>query len=376
MAGSAMATTRTSMTDRSKHDSSEHAGQTLRRLLVVASVAVLLGVIPLLSGLVGSLILYVITRGTHRRLSRLVPARVSAFAIALAVFGLLLVPGAWLISTIVAEGSDAVRSWHPGDTLTWLAQTPLGGLDITKEIANAAGSVVTWLSGRAFAIFGSVTSTILNVVIALFGLYYLLLEGPALWTRTKRLLPVSDRVAELLASRFVEVTEALLLGTVFTAILQGTIIGFAFALIGFRPAAVWGFVTGCVSVLPLLGSALVWLPGVGVLLIQHRVGAAVGLAVLGAGLASNIDNVVRLFLYRRVSGIHPMLTLVGAFAGVKLLGVIGAFLGPLILSYLFELVKVYEDTLMDGANREERGVEASPLKTPSVSDATASGAET
>jgi predicted PurR-regulated permease PerM len=364
------------MIDRSTNNSSEHAGPTLRRLLVIAAVAVLLGVIPLLSGLVGSLILYVIARATHRRLARVVPPRLSAFALALAVFGLLLVPGAWLISAIVSEGSDAIRSWRAGDTFAWLAQTPLGGLDITKEITNAAGSVVTWLSGRAFAIFGSVTSTILNVVVALFGLYYLLLEGPTLWARTKRLLPVSDRVAEQLAARFVEVTEALLLGTVFTAILQGAIIGFAFALIGFRPAAVWGFVTACVSVLPLLGSALVWLPGVAMLLLQHRVGAAVGLGILGAGLASNIDNVVRLFLYRRVSGIHPMLTLVGAFAGVKLLGVIGAFLGPLILSYVFELVKVYEDTVTNGANREESGVEASPLAAPSVSDVTSSGAKT
>ena len=63
---------------------------------------------------------------------------------------------------------------------------------------------------------------------------------------------------------------------------------------------------------------------------------------LGAGVASNIDNVARLFVYRRVSGIHPMLTLVGAFAGVRLFGVIGAFLGPLVPSYFVELVSMYE----------------------------------
>ena len=323
----------------------ERGGQTLRRLLIVVAAAVLLGVIPFLSGLVGSLILYVITRGLHRRLSRFLPPRVSAFAIAVGVFALLLVPGGWLISTIVAEASDAIRTWRPADALAWLAQTPFGGLDLTKNIESAGASIVAWLSGRAFAIFGSLTTTTLNVVIALFGLYYLLLDGTPLWLRTKRLLPISDRVAEQLASRFVEVTEALLLGTFFTAILQGSIIGVAFAIIGFQPAAVWGFITACVSVLPLLGSALVWLPGVIILLIQHRFGAAVVLTVLGGGLASNIDNVVRLFVYRRVSGIHPMLTLVGAFAGVQLFGVIGVFLGPLILSYLFELIAIYEETL-------------------------------
>ena len=350
----------------------ESGRHTLRRLLIVVAVAVLLGVIPFISGLVGSLILYVITRGLHRRLIRVVPPRVSAFAIALAVFALLLVPGAWLTSTIIAEASDAIRSWRAGDAVTWLSQTPLGRLDVSKDLANAGASVVAWLSGRAFALFGGLTSTILNVVIALFGLYYLLLDAAPLWLRTKRLLPVSDRVAELLAARFVEVTEALLLGTFFTAILQGTIVGVAFALIGFRPAMVWGFVTACVSVLPLLGSALVWLPGVGILLLQHRIGAAIGLGAVGAGIASNIDNVVRLLVYRRVSGIHPMLTLVGAFAGVRLFGVVGAFLGPLILSYVFELIAVYEDAIASGATSSD----ARPRDSSPSAMFTESGADT
>jgi predicted PurR-regulated permease PerM len=331
------------MTDELTNSSHEQGNTSLRRVLIVVAVAVLLGVIPFLSGLVGSLILYVITRGLHRRLMRFVPPRVSAVAITLAVFALLLVPGSWLISTIVSEASDALRSWRAGDAFAWLSRTPLAGYDVTKEIANAGASLLTWLSGRAFAFFGGVTSSILNIVIALFGLYYLLLGAGTLWLRTKRLLPVSDRVAEQLATRFVEVTEALLLGTVFTAILQGSIIGVAFAIIGFHPAAVWGFVTACASVLPLLGSALVWLPGVAILVVERRIGAAVALGVVGAGVASNIDNVVRLLVYRRVSGIHPMVTLVGAFAGVRLFGVIGAFLGPLILSYGIELVKVYEE---------------------------------
>jgi predicted PurR-regulated permease PerM len=71
--------------------------------------------------------------------------------------------------------------------------------------------------------------------------------------------------------------------------------------------------------------------------------AAIVLAVIGVAVASNIDNVARLVVFRRVSGIHPMLTLVGAFAGVRLLGVIGAFVGPLVLSFMMELVRSYEE---------------------------------
>jgi predicted PurR-regulated permease PerM len=97
-----------------------------------------------------------------------------------------------------------------------------------------------------------------------------------------------------------------------------------------------------VSVLPVLGSALVWGPATVFLLLQQRVGAAIMVAVAGGLVASNVDNVVRLVVYRRVSGIHPMLTLVGAFAGVRAFGLVGVFVGPLMLSYFMELLALRE----------------------------------
>jgi predicted PurR-regulated permease PerM len=320
-----------------------HATRLVRRILVALAAAALLAVIPFLSGLIGALILFVLARPLHARLTRHVPPRVSAFALALAALALLLVPGAWLLGTIVAEGSSALRSLQTERLLARTIQTPIGPVDLGTTVANAGSTVLAWLSGRAVALFGGATTTILNILIALFGLYYLLIDNGALWQRVLRLLPGADRTGKAIADRFQSVTEALLLGTGLTALLQGTVVGVAFAVLGFQAPVLWGFVTACVSVLPLLGSALVWLPGVGVLLLAHRTIAAIVLAIVGVAVASNIDNVARLVVFRRVSGIHPMLTLVGAFAGVRLLGVIGAFLGPLILSFMLELVRSYEE---------------------------------
>jgi predicted PurR-regulated permease PerM len=321
----------------------DDGGRMLRRLLLVIGVACLVGLVPVLSGLVGALMLGVITRPIHRRASRVLPPRVSAFAIAVGVFVLLLLPGGWIITRTIAEATDATRSWRADAAFDWLSRTPLTSPDLANMVNNVASSILTWLSTRAFSLFGSVSATVLNVFIALFGLYYLLIGGPSLWDRAKRLLPIPASIADLLAARFAEVTEALLLGTMFTAILQGVIVGSSFALVGLPAPLLWGFVTACVSVLPLFGSALVWLPGAGVLFVQGRPVAASIVLAIGAGAASNLDNIVRLFVFRRVSGIHPMLTLVGAFAGVRMFGVIGAFLGPLILSYFFELLGVYEE---------------------------------
>ena len=138
-------------------------------------------------------------------------------------------------------------------------------------------------------------------------------------------------------------TEATLLGTVLVAVMQGAIVGFGFWLVGLSSPLFWGTVTAFASILPVLGSALVWIPGVIVLLLQSRYGAAAGLAVIGGLVASNIDNLVRPLVYRRVSDIHPMVTLIGAFAGVKYFGLLGVLLGPLAIAYLFELLLSYRE---------------------------------
>jgi predicted PurR-regulated permease PerM len=106
-------------------------------------------------------------------------------------------------------------------------------------------------------------------------------------------------------------------------------------------------VTAFASILPVLGSALVWLPGVIVLLLQSKYGAAAGLAAIGGLVASNIDNLIRPLVYRRVSDIHPMVTLIGAFAGVKYFGLLGVLLGPLAIAYLFELLRSYREEYGD-----------------------------
>lgn len=330
----------------------------LQRVLLVSGALIALALAPYVAGLLGAVVLHVLASPLHRRLARVVHPRPAAILLVLAALVLILVPGTWLVSTSLREATDALGALQRSDLLARLSHTTVGGLDVGREVATAGAGLLSWLSGRALVLFGSATRATLNLMIALFGLYYLLLDGGALWRRVAPLLPVSPAAAEQLRDRFVVVTEAMLLGTLLTAVMQGLVVGAGFALVGLRAPVLWGVVTACVSVLPILGSALVWLPGVVVLVLQDRYGAALLLGVLGAGVASNLDNVIRLIVYRRVSDIHPMLTLVGAFAGVGVFGVAGVLLGPLALSYFFELLAVHE------AARREASAPGGPVSAP------------
>jgi predicted PurR-regulated permease PerM len=109
----------------------------------------------------------------------------------------------------------------------------------------------------------------------------------------------------------------------------------------------------------------VWLPASAFLLLQQRIGAALALAGFGVLIVSNIDNALRLVVYRRVSHIHPMVTLVGAFAGANAFGLAGLVLGPLVLSYALELARVY--ARVEPAPAAERASRGFPLVSPSIS---------
>lgn len=311
--------------------------------LVVAILAtvVALGLLPFASGLLGAMVLYVVCVGPYRRLVRVAKPGIAAAVVLVVAILLIAFPAIWLIGMLLDQAPDALQQVRSSDVLARLGAMRIGDLQVGSELAKASGTLLSWFSSQLIVFVGGATSAVLNIVIAFFGLYYLLGSGPQLWAAARGYIPFSARTSDALLNRFVGVTEATLLGTALIAVLQGTVVGIGFRLLGLANPAFWGVVTAFASVLPVLGSALVWLPATLVLLAQGRVGAASAMLVIGAGIASNIDNVVRPLVYKRVSDIHPMITLVGALAGVRYFGLLGILLGPLAIAYLFELLQAY-----------------------------------
>jgi predicted PurR-regulated permease PerM len=324
-----------------------------RAQFLVVSLGLLIGVtlLPFLTGLLGALVLSVMLGRPKELLAVRLGQRPAAACITLLAAVLIVLPGVWLAMTITAEAPATLYALEHGRLVSSITSMRVGNVDVGAVIAESSAQTVAWLSGALVQLAGGTVRATINLVIALFGLYFLLIAPRDAWLRVARYLPFSAEGVERLRQRFYLVTEATLFGTALVALLQGTIVGVGFALVGFPSPVFWGVVTAAASVLPVMGSALVWVPGVIVLVANQRYGAALALALIGGGLASNIDNVARLMINRRVSGLHPMLTLVGAFAGVRALGVAGVLLGPLALSYFFELVNLYE---------EEHGAETRP----------------
>jgi predicted PurR-regulated permease PerM len=324
-------------------------------LILVLGAAILVALSPFLSGLLGAAVLYVIFVKPYQRLDRVMkPGLAAALTLAVALV-IIALPLVWLIAIVIAQAPDALRTLQSSAVFARLGELRVGSLQVGTEMAKASGTIATWLSTRLFSFVGGATSVVLNLVIAFFGLYYMLRSDGNTWGTVRRYIPFSSDTADALRDRFFNVTQATLLGTMLIAVIQGSLIGTGFWLVGLPNPFFWGTVTAFASILPVLGTSLVWLPAVLVLLVQDRYGAAIAMLVIGAGIASNIDNLIRPLVYRRVSHIHPMITLVGAFAGVKYFGLLGVLLGPLAIAYLFELLHFY---------REEYGAPGNGVELP------------
>ena len=322
-------------------------------LLLLLGAALLIALAPYASGLIGIPVLYVVFAPVHDWLSKKVKPSLSAgLVVALGVF-LILVPGVSLVGLIVSEAQDMAAGVIRSPILDKLQELRIGRFDIGAQLATIGQRLVSWLGSSAFALVGTATRATLNLSIAFFGLYYLLLRGPAAWDGIRPYIPFSTTNAEKLAQRFKNVTVSTLIGTGVTAAIQGILVGIGFWATGLPNALFWGVITGILSIFPVLGSGLVWLPGALALALQQEYGRAVALFAFGAIVVGNVDNVIRPMVFRRWAQIHPLITLVGAFAGVGYFGILGLVIGPLALSYFFELIRMYrQEYLTDSLTQD------------------------
>lgn len=329
-------------------------------LILILGVAIVVAVSPYAIGLLGSGVLYVMFLGFYRWLRRGLRPDLAATITLIGAILLVVVPLTWLVGLILNQAPATLRAVQSAEVASRLSALRIGEFQVGAEIAKASGTIVGWISSQAVDLVGGAAHATLNLVISFFGLFYLLTSGEQGWAAARQYVPFRPSLADELKNRFFSVTKATLLGTALVAVLQGGLVGVGFAIVGLPSPLFWGVVTAIVSVLPVLGSALVWLPGVAALLLQGRYGGAIILAVIGGVVASNVDNVIRPMVYRRVSNIHPMITLIGAFAGVKFFGLLGVLLGPLAIAYFFELLRLYQQEYGILGGTDGNGTPAEP----------------
>ncbi len=323
-------------------------------LILALGLALLWALWPFGTGLIGAPVLYIIFAPVQRWLVRRMPAGFAAAIVVVLAIVLVVAPLISLIGLVASEAQDMASGVIRSPLLARIREIRVGPYQVGAQLEELGSALVSWLGSSAVGIIGSATRLGIQLTIAFFGLYYLLVAPRDAWRGLRPFIPFSTERAEILRDRFRDVTISTLVGTGFTAAIQGVLVGFGFWITGLANPLFWGVVTVILSILPVVGSGLVWIPACAALVIEGRYGAAIGLGVLGLVVVGNVDNVIRPYVYRRWAQIHPFITVIGAFAGLRFFGLLGLLIGPLAISYFFELIRMYraeylEEPESDGA---------------------------
>ena len=327
-------------------------------LILVLGVGLAMALWPFVTGLIAAPVLYVVFGPVYRALDRHLKSGVAAgITIAFALI-IIVVPGGLLVGLIATEAQDMAAGVIDSPLLERVRELRVGPYDIGSQLQQIGSRVVSFVGASLLALVGTATRVALQLTVAFFGLYYLLIEPEQAWLTVRPFIPFSTENAERLRQRFKDVATSTLIGTFATAVVQGVAVGGAFAVAGLPNALFWGVVTVIVSILPVVGSGLIWAPGALALAIEHRYGWAIALAVWGVVVVGNIDNVIRPVVFRRWARIHPFVTVIGAFAGLRWFGLLGLLVGPLAISYFFELIRMYRQEYLEG---QKNGAAEEPM---------------
>jgi len=310
-------------------------------LVLALGLALVYALWPFSTGLIGAPVLYVVLAPVHRWLSRWMPSRVAAGIVVLLGILLILGPGVSVVGLIAAEAQDMASGVIRSPLLAKISRIRVGPYQVGAQLEQIGSQIVSFIGASALGLIGTATRAGIQLTIAFFGLYYLLVSPVAIWRSVRPFIPFSAASAEILRKRFGDVTISTLVGTGVTASVQGIFVGLAFWVVDLSNPLFWGVVTVIFAILPVVGSGLVWGPGAAALAMDGRYGAAIGLALWGIVVVGNVDNVIRPIVFRRWAQIHPFVTVIGAFMGLSYFGLLGLLIGPLAISYFFELIRMY-----------------------------------
>ncbi|HKW91278.1 MAG TPA: AI-2E family transporter [Methylomirabilota bacterium] len=219
------------------------------------------------------------------------------------------------------------------------AVTPVSADQMRDWLISAGQALLQVLVGLSGSFVVGALNAVVGLGIMLFLLFFFLRDGEGMVATVVRLIPMDPERRAELVEHVGAVTRAVVFGSLLTALVQGVLVGVGFTLVGLPSPVVFGALAAVAALIPLIGTALVWVPAAGVLFMQGRWVAALVLLAWSVGVVSTADNVVRpLFISGRAQ-ISTLPVFVGLMGGVSAFGPLGLVVGPVVVALALTLVR-------------------------------------
>ena len=328
---------------------------------------------PFLLPVLWAVILAHITFPLHRRLSARLGHRkgLSAAILTVAVIGLVVVPLVIFIVQLIEEAGIAymtTKGWMDAGGLKTapakLSQLPvIGGYvqpvlgrlilaqgdleaSLLKNIQALSGFFVEQLTGLATNLF----LLIMNFLVMLFTLFFFFKDGDRLYQNLYEVVPLDEMHKQKIFTRLDVTLRAVVKGVIITAMVQGLLAGAAYAVLGVPFPVVLMAMTALLAPLPFGGTAIIWLPVAGYLYAVGPVWKAIAMLAWGAGVITMVDNFLRPLLIGKDAQLPVLFLFFSIIGGLAAYGMIGLFLGPILLAILITTIQIYREDYLRTTN--------------------------
>ena len=330
---------------------------------------------PFIEVVLWAVVLVIVFFPVHRRIqARVGSPGWSALLSCLLVIFVILVPLTLLTFAVVNELADFAQMLQPKQDGTGGAAGAAAGLldpnspylgpvvrwvgkyyDVSKLssqgfIAERLKGVSGAIASRTLGFVGGAVGFIVEVFFVIFTMYYLFRDGERMRAAAYDMVPLSGAQAREIFNRTGEVISASVYGVLVIAVIQGILGGLAFWVLGLPSPLLWGVVMIFLSMIPMLGAFLVWVPAAIYLGLTGEWMKAIGLAVWGALVIGSVDNFLRPKLVGERTRLHELLVFFSVLGGLQVFGVLGIVLGPVIVAITIALLDVLRQA--DGHRRE------------------------
>lgn len=324
-------------------------------IILGSGVILFFKIIPFLGGILGAATLYILMRKQMLYLREKKMFRPGFAASILLVEAILffLIPLAlavWLlINKLLNVNFDPNMFLEKGQHVADLVRDRTGYDILNKD--NLA-SVAALLPKIGQALMGGISSFIVNLVVLVFVLYFMLIGGRRMEKYIYDILPFNSRNKKSVVEEINMIVTSNAIGIPLLAIIQGVVALIGYFIFHVPDPVLFGFLTCLATIIPIVGTALVWFPLALYMALTGDWVNALGVTAFALIVISNVDNLIRFMLQRKLADTHPLITIFGVVIGLSLFGFMGIIFGPLLLSLFLLCVNMFKKEYLNGDKDE------------------------
>jgi predicted PurR-regulated permease PerM len=238
----------------------------------------------------------------------------------------------------------------------------VSGADLQQWLTDATQTVLKNVAAISGGVALSALGALIGFFLMLFLLFFMFRDGPGMFMRFQRLIPVPEEHREQLFNHLASVTRGVFYGIGLTAIVQGVLVGIGFAIAGLPSPVVFGVLAAILALLPAGGAAIVWIPGFLFLAASGRWGMAIFMLIWGV-VVSTSDNFLRPILVARYAPVSAFMVFVGVVGGIGAFGTIGIVVGPVFLALVAAILQYFDEKVI-APNKPELDAQAEESPKP------------